>query len=113
MLLMGLHAMSLQETREAEEALHEAVRAGNVRASDLPEMIANVWTRDDSPTTSGYADGPPSFWLADLPFQDALSLPLLGGAAEPRNGRLTPLFARPPHVRRGARGVAAAAVQPG
>jgi hypothetical protein len=24
---------------------------GKVRASDLPEMIANVWTRDDSPTT--------------------------------------------------------------
>ena len=33
------------------QALHEAVRAGKVRASDLPEMIANVWTRDDSPTT--------------------------------------------------------------
>jgi hypothetical protein len=33
------------------QALHEAVRAGEVRASDLPEMIANVWTRDDSPTT--------------------------------------------------------------
>jgi hypothetical protein len=32
-------------------ALHEAVRAGKVRASDLPEMIAHVWTRDDSPTT--------------------------------------------------------------
>jgi hypothetical protein len=33
------------------QALHEAVRAGKVRASDLPEMIASVWTRDDSPTT--------------------------------------------------------------
>ena len=33
------------------QALHEAVRAGKARASDLPEMIANVWTRDDSPTT--------------------------------------------------------------
>jgi len=32
-------------------ALHEAVGAGKVRDSDLPEMIANVWTRDDSPTT--------------------------------------------------------------
>jgi hypothetical protein len=27
------------------------VRAGKVQASDLPEMIASVWTRDDSPTT--------------------------------------------------------------
>jgi hypothetical protein len=33
------------------QALYEAVRAGKVRASDLPEMIASVWTRDDSPTT--------------------------------------------------------------
>jgi hypothetical protein len=33
------------------QALHEAVRTGKVRASDLPEMIASVWTRDDSPTT--------------------------------------------------------------
>ena len=33
------------------QALHEAARAGKVRASDLPEMIASVWTRDDSPTT--------------------------------------------------------------
>ena len=33
------------------QALHEAVCADKVRASDLPEMIANVWTRDDSPTT--------------------------------------------------------------
>jgi hypothetical protein len=32
------------------QALHEAVRAGKVCASDLPEMIANVWTRNDSPT---------------------------------------------------------------
>lgn len=31
--------------------LYKAVRAGKVRASDLPEMIASVWTRDDSPTT--------------------------------------------------------------
>jgi hypothetical protein len=38
------------------QALHEAVRAGNVCASDLPEMIANVWTRDDSPTT-GLSEG--------------------------------------------------------
>jgi hypothetical protein len=33
------------------QALHDAVRASEVRASDLPEMIASVWTRDDSPTT--------------------------------------------------------------
>lgn len=33
------------------QALHEAVRIGKVRAGDLPEMIASVWTRDDSPTT--------------------------------------------------------------
>lgn len=33
------------------QALYEAVRAGEVCASDLPEMIASVWTRDDSPTT--------------------------------------------------------------
>jgi len=40
----------------AAQALHEAVRAGKVRASDLPEIIASVWTRDDSPTT-GLSEG--------------------------------------------------------
>lgn len=33
------------------QALCEVVLSGKVRTTDLPEMIANVWTRDDSPTT--------------------------------------------------------------
>jgi hypothetical protein len=33
------------------QALHDAVRVGKVGASDLPEMIGTMWTRDDSPTT--------------------------------------------------------------
>ncbi len=32
-------------------ALRDAVRAGRIPASDLPEIIANIWTWDDSPTS--------------------------------------------------------------
>jgi hypothetical protein len=39
-------------------ALRHAVREGKVTASDLPEIIANIWTWDDSPTSDlGEADG--------------------------------------------------------
>jgi hypothetical protein len=31
--------------------LRDAVRAGRIPASDLPEIIANLWTWDDSPTS--------------------------------------------------------------
>jgi hypothetical protein len=38
-------------------ALHDAVGAGRIPASDLPEIIANIWTWDDSPTSDlGEAD---------------------------------------------------------
>lgn len=38
-------------------ALRDAFRAGRVPVGDLPEIIANVWTRNDSPTTDlGEAD---------------------------------------------------------
>ena len=38
-------------------ALRDAVRAGRIPASDLPEIIANIWTWDDSPTSAlGEAD---------------------------------------------------------
>jgi hypothetical protein len=38
-------------------ALRDAVRAGRIPASDLPEIIANIWTWDDSPTSDlGEAD---------------------------------------------------------
>jgi hypothetical protein len=38
-------------------ALRDAVRAGRIPASDLPEIIANIWTWDDSPTSQlGEAD---------------------------------------------------------
>jgi hypothetical protein len=33
-------------------ALRDAVRAGKIPASDLPEIIANIWTWDDSPTSA-------------------------------------------------------------
>lgn len=32
-------------------ALRDAFRAGKIPVSDLPEMITNIWTRDDSPTS--------------------------------------------------------------
>jgi hypothetical protein len=32
-------------------ALCDAVRASRITASDLPEIIANIWTWDDSPTS--------------------------------------------------------------
>ena len=61
------------------QALHEAVRTGKVRAGDLPEMIASVWTRDDSPTTglSGGLGG-------DLPCRRVL---LLSSSCRPAAGR--------------------------
>lgn len=38
-------------------ALRDAVRAGRIPVSDLPEIIANIWTWDDSPTSDlGEAD---------------------------------------------------------
>jgi hypothetical protein len=38
-------------------ALHDAFMAGMIPIGDLPEIIANIWTRDDSPTSSaGEAD---------------------------------------------------------
>jgi hypothetical protein len=38
-------------------ALCDAARAGRITASDLPEIIANIWTWDDSPTSDlGEAD---------------------------------------------------------
>jgi hypothetical protein len=38
-------------------ALRDAVRAGRIPASYLPEIIANIWTWDDSPTSDlGEAD---------------------------------------------------------
>lgn len=38
-------------------ALRDAVRAGRVPVLDLPEIIANIWTWDDSPTSDlGEAD---------------------------------------------------------
>jgi hypothetical protein len=33
------------------QALRDAFRAGRIPAGDLPEIIANIWTRDDSPTS--------------------------------------------------------------
>ena len=38
-------------------ALRDALRAGRIPASDLPEIITNIWTWDDSPTSDlGEAD---------------------------------------------------------
>jgi hypothetical protein len=38
-------------------ALRDAVKAGKIPANDLPEIIANLWTWDDSPTSDlGEAD---------------------------------------------------------
>jgi len=39
------------------QVLHESFTAGKIPIGDLPEIIANIWTRDDSPTSSlGEAD---------------------------------------------------------
>src|SRR5690242_15409517 len=39
------------------QVLHEAFMAGKIPIGDLPEIIANIWTRHDSPTSSlGKAD---------------------------------------------------------
>ena len=32
-------------------ALHNVLKAGRIPADDLPEIIANIWTQDDSPTS--------------------------------------------------------------
>lgn len=38
-------------------ALRDALRAGRIPVRDLPEMITNIWTWDDSPTSDlGEAD---------------------------------------------------------
>lgn len=41
----------IRTSRQHPLALCDAVRAGRIPASDLPEIIANIWTRDDSPTS--------------------------------------------------------------
>jgi hypothetical protein len=47
----------IRTTGQPSLALINAVRMGNVPASDLPEIIANIWTWDDSPTSDlGEAD---------------------------------------------------------
>jgi hypothetical protein len=47
----------IRTTEQPSLALRNAVRMGKVPASDLPEIIANIWTWDDSPTSDlGEAD---------------------------------------------------------
>jgi hypothetical protein len=41
----------IRTSQQPSRALHDAVAAERVPAGDLPEIIANIWTRDDSPTT--------------------------------------------------------------
>jgi hypothetical protein len=50
----------IRTSQDPSRALHNAVVAERIPAGDLPEIIANIWTRDDSPTTglseSGWLD---------------------------------------------------------
>jgi hypothetical protein len=41
----------IRTSRQSSLALRDAVRTGKIQASDLPEIIANIWTWDDSPTS--------------------------------------------------------------
>lgn len=69
-------------------ALRDAVRAGRIPASDLPEIIANIWTWDDSPTSDlGESD-----WLEIFRTAGFFSYPPL--VVRQPNGRRVPL-ARP------------------
>lgn len=41
----------VRTSRHPAQALHDAVHMGRIWDGDLPEMIANTWTWDDSPTS--------------------------------------------------------------
>jgi hypothetical protein len=41
----------IRTTGQPSLALRNAVREGKIPASDLPAIIANIWTWDDSPTS--------------------------------------------------------------
>jgi hypothetical protein len=42
---------AIRSTRRPARALHDAVTAGHISLSDLPEIVANIWTWNDSPTS--------------------------------------------------------------
>lgn len=47
----------INAAKNPSQALHEAFTAGKIPIGDLPGIIADIWTRDDSPTSSlGEAD---------------------------------------------------------
>jgi hypothetical protein len=62
----GFTAFSgIRTSRKPALALRDAVRTGRIPASDLPEIIANIWTWEDSPTSDlGEADWLETFHAA-------------------------------------------------
>jgi hypothetical protein len=69
-------------------ALRDAVRANRIPAGEIPEIIANIWTWDDSPTSDlGEAD-----WLEIIRAAGFFSYPLL--VVQQPDGTRVPL-ARP------------------
>ena len=50
----------INAARYQSQTLRDAFTAGRIPVGDLPEIVANIWTRDDSPT-SGISE---ANWLA-------------------------------------------------
>jgi hypothetical protein len=97
---------AIMTSAHSVRAFRDAFAAGRIPLSDLPEMIASIWTRDDSPTssisetdwlrifrTAGFFSWPPLILRQPdgirMPFRPPTAVTLYRGSTAERSRRMS------------------------